>query len=261
MERALESLETAGGIEILRVDASGVVRGAVIAGEDDDCVIGDAGLLERGEDATDFLVEARDHRGVGRARRAVGHVAAFGRDVRGGFGDHAIILLQLFGWHLEGDVGQGGGVVEEKRLVLVRGDERFGAGDGVVAREILADIRRERLGILRVGVGREVRMARHAGRSVIERDLLSVVLDERRVVAVGDPLAGNPKEMVEALLHRIAGGLEAAHAPFAESAGRIAGLLERRGQRRDAGRERELFLAADILVVTGRGVARVTSGH
>ena len=223
MERALEALETAGGIKVLRVDTTGVVRGAVIAGEDDDRVISNAGLLERGEDATDFLVEARDHRSVGRPWRAVGHVASLGRDIGGSFGDHAFVLLQLFGWHLEGDVGQGRGVVEEERLSFVLGDEGFGAGNGAVAREVLTDIRGEGFRIFRVGVGREVRMAGCAVRTVIELDLLSVVLDERRVVAVRDPLARDAEEVVEALLERTSRRFETTHAPFTEGPGRIAG--------------------------------------
>ena len=261
MQGAFEALEAAGGVEVFRVDAARVMGGAVVAGEDDEGVVGHAGFLERGEDAADFLVEARDHRGVGRARRAVGHVAAFGGHVRRVFGDHAFVLLQFFGGHLQGDVGQGRGVVEEERLILVGRDERLGAGDGMIAGKVVADVRSEGLRVLRIGVGREVRMAGHAFRAVVERDLLAVVLDERRVVAVRDPLARHAEEALEALLERTARGVEAAHAPLAEGAGRVARRLQRRGQRGDAGRQGELFLIPHVPVVARRRAARVAAGH
>ena len=42
----------------------GDLGAAVVAGEDDDGVVGDADLLEAVEDAADAVVERRDHRGV-----------------------------------------------------------------------------------------------------------------------------------------------------------------------------------------------------
>ena len=261
VKRTFEAFEAAGGVEVFRVDAAGVVRGAVVAGEDDDRVIRHAGFLEGGEDAADFLVEARDHRGVSGARGAVGAVAAFLRGVGGGLGDDALILFQLFGRDLQGHVRQRRGVVEEEGLVLVGRDERFGARDRAFAQEVFADERRVGLGVLRVGASREDAVAGCAVGAVVERHLLAVILDEGRVVAVRDPLAGHAEEAIEALLQRTAGGLETAHAPFAERGGRIAGLLERRGQSLDAGRQRELLAVADVAVVAGRGVAGVATGH
>ena len=261
MERALEASEAARGVEVFRIGPAHVVRGAVVAGEDDDRVIRHAGFLEGGEDAADFLVQARDHRGVSRARGAVGTVAALLRGVGAGLGDHAFILFQLFGGDLQGHVRQRRGVVEEEGLGLMGRDEGFGAHDGAFAQEVLADERRVGLGVLRVGVGREDAVAGRAVGAVVERHFLAVILDEGRVVAVRDPLAGHAEEAVEALLQRTAGGLETAHAPFAERGGRIAGLLERARQRGDAGGQGELLAVADVAVVAGRGVAGVAAGH
>jgi hypothetical protein len=56
VKRAFEAFEAACGVEVFRVDAAGVMRGAVIAREDDDRVVRDAGFLEGGEDTADFLV-------------------------------------------------------------------------------------------------------------------------------------------------------------------------------------------------------------
>ena len=235
--------------------------GAVVAREDDDRVVRHTGLLEGGEDAADLLVEARDHRRVGRARSAVGAVAAFLRGVGGGFGDHAFILFQLLGRDLQGHVRQRRGVVEEEGLILVGRDERFGADDGTLAEEVLADERRVGLGILRVGVSREDAVAGRAVGAVVERHLLPVILDERRVVAVRDPLARHAEEAVEALLERTARGVEAAHAPLAERGGRVAGALQRGRQGGDACGQRVLFAIADVAVVAGRGMAGIIAGH
>ena len=94
---------------------------------------------------------------------------------------------------------QGRGVVEEERFALVGGDEGFRTFDGAFAQKIFADERCVGLGVLRVGVGREDAMAGYAVGSVIERNLDAVILDERGVVAVRDPLAGDAEEAVEAL--------------------------------------------------------------
>ena len=262
MERAFEPAESAGGVEELRVHAADIVRGAVVAREDDERVVGHAGFLERGHEPADVLVEAGDHRGVGRERGAVRYVGTFGGGGEGlVLGELAFVGLQVLGGQLERDVRQGGREVEEERALSVGGDECFGAGDEAFGREVLAGEGGVSLRVLRVGARREASMTRHALFAVVERHFLAVLPDGGRVVAVRDPLARQAEEFVEPLDVGPTGGIVTAETPFAERPGHVARLTEDIGHRRDAGRERNLFALTDVEVVAHGGAAGIKSGH
>ena len=74
---------------------------------------------------------------------------------------------------------------------------------------------------------------------------------------VGHALAVVAEEEVEALLVGRAGRAGIAQAPFADAAGRVAGLLERLRERRRPRRKRRLALGLDFEVVPDVGMPGV----
>ena len=134
VERALARAETAVGRRRLLAEAHAaallavllgagtrgeqrVGRAAVVAREEDDRVLAQPFLLERGDDAADLIVQRRDHAGIGPPLLIL---------------DRGVTVAVLLG-HLIGCVGGQRGEVEEERLRRVLGLDqldRFVADEG-----------------------------------------------------------------------------------------------------------------------------------
>ena len=101
------------------------MRGTVVGREHDDRVFGEAQLVDEAEQAADVAVHPRDHCGVCGARGEVRCVA-----VALGPGERRVVpllrkvRLEFLIRHMQRDVRDDGGVVEEKRLVPVFAKER-----------------------------------------------------------------------------------------------------------------------------------------
>ena len=213
-----------GGVGAADVEVGGGragVGGAVVAGEDDEGAVGEALLLEFGDDAADVAVEIADHGGVTGVGSGVGDVAGlapvgFGVPVGGEFVDGG------FGG-MHGDVGFDEGEVEEEGGRFLGFDEGFGfvdhegGGVGLADPVFEFDIAGDGFGMTGDGI-------------LVEDDFLVVAPEVGGVVAVGDGLAVVAEEEVEAFAVGVAGAADGAEAPFADGGGLVAGLFEGHGE-------------------------------
>src|SRR5262249_10591973 len=144
-------------------------------------------------------------------------------------GPLALVGSQFGLGHLDGDVRDDEGEVEEEGLVLVALDERQG-------------FRLEEIG----GVGLAVEL------------LMPVVAPKVVGVVVGGmALAVVAEEQVEAALERIANGTGEPQAPLADGSGGVAVLLEQLTQEHLALGHGRLALGLDLAVVANPGVPAV----
>ena len=156
---------------------------AVVAGEDQHRVVGQLELVEHRHDPADALIDAGDHRGVGRVV-----VPADAGLVGLNF---AISSFLAWCGRVDGEVRQ----IEEERPVLVPLDEV----DRLVGQE----------------VGQVLRPSGYSTGGLVAKSKCCAHRDDRLVEAA---LAG----MIVAVV---------AEVPLAEHAGRVAGLLQRLGDR------------------------------
>ena len=170
----------------LRADE--VVRATVVPAEEYERVLFEAEFPQEGENLPHLAVEQVHHRGVAAGGLGPGPVA---EERPGG-----IVI-----GNIEVPVRRGEGQVGEEGPVAALADEAHRLVEDHV-----------------LGVGRPLAIAPIAG----QRDLGAVPDEVGRVVGVGVDLVVIAEEHVEALALGHAGGAAAAHAPFAEAAGRIA---------------------------------------
>ena len=231
VQGALQTSESGFGVEEGGVGTTLVVR-AVVAGEDKEGLLGDTQLFEFVDDLSYIGVEAGNH--------GCKLCARFGRCSVVAVTIPGIGLLELTFVHLydavlrlaQLGVRNGVGKVAEKGLVLVVLDKLHG---------MLVN------GILRVT-------------SVLV--LLGFVVPQVfGIVGVGFALAVVAIEHVEPHVVGFTSRTGITHAPFAETAGHIAVLLEQLSNRFYIGVEGFLTFGLNLLVAPDLGVAGVLAGH
>ena len=178
---------------------------AVVAGEDDQRVLAQALLVQRGDDPPDLLVERGDHRRVGAARRVLDGVGI-------------AVLVGLL--RLIGRMGRERGEVEEERLVLVLLLDELDrlVADQVQVIALLVD---------------ELAVALPVDQAAA---LVGEVVDLADGVAV---------EVIEAAVLRPEFLVGVTQVPFADHVGRITGFLQRLGQRPFVGRQAVAVVGED----------------
>ena len=225
------------------VVAAFVVR-AVVAGEDDEGVVGEAELVEVIEQAADVAVEAGDHGGV---------ALVLGRPIGGGIGAVIGDMRAVFEVAISLVVGvrDDRAPIEEEGAGLMLGDEL----EGFVGEEII--------GIEQTVAGVTAAVVADGGDVVGQGDFGFVAPEELGEVVVGVVLAEVAEEVIEAMVAGQAafGFADVAEAPFADERGGVAGLLEDAGHGEILGAQGLGERISRAGVAAHAGVAVVLAGH
>ena len=117
VEVFLVAAEVAIAAEELRIGAAERKDRAIIAGENHQRLVVEAEFLEQGHEPADVAVHAGDHRGISGAWRGVIGVVVGICERR--LGPLAAVFRERVFGHLEREVRDGEGEVEEERIVLL----------------------------------------------------------------------------------------------------------------------------------------------
>ena len=207
------------------------MRRAVVAGKDDQGVVGDACLFERFHHASDVTVQVGDHRGIAGPRPGMRQIAALPTI------DLGIPLgrkpLDRFARRMHGHMRLDERQIQKEGLRVVGFQKLDRFGDHQLRRVGLPDP------ILQTHFALRLPLVSRDWVGV-DRYPLGVPPQMRRIETVRDTLAVIAEEQIEPLAVRIARAADRAESPFAHRRGGVTGLLENLSHRQRLFRQRIL---------------------